>query len=88
MLTGAGGGADNSGMKDRHDRRFGAAAAILLLLVPLVYPLSIGPVVAMFQAMGEPEPFGNFLEAIYAPLLDLPEPFDSWLERYMDLWCP
>ena len=88
MLTGAGGFVDNSAMKDRHDYRFGAAAAILLLLVPLIYPLSIGPAAAMFNAIGQPEPLGSFLEAIYAPLLELPEPFDSWVEQYMGLWCP
>ena len=88
MLTGAAEFAKNSDMKERHDRRSGAAAAILLLLVPLVYPLSLGPVAAMYHAIGQPQPLGDFLEAIYAPLLDLPEPLYSWFDRYMDLWCP
>ncbi|HWB12677.1 MAG TPA: hypothetical protein VG826_25855 [Pirellulales bacterium] len=64
-----------------------AAAALLLLIVLLLYPLSVGPTILMYHTLGEPHWMG-FLEVVYAPLFNLPEPFDSMVERYADLWVP
>jgi hypothetical protein len=80
--------AENADMSDPDDRRrWGPAAAILLLLaVPLLYPLSVGPAIFIYNALGAPERLGNFFEAIYWPLRQVPEPFDAPIEWYVGLW--
>ena len=65
-----------------------SAAAILIAILGLLvaYPLSAGPAIATYDAMGEPESVGQFIETAYSPLVDLPEPLHSWLESYISLW--
>ena len=77
-------------MRDRQGRHRWeqAAAAFLLLTIPLLYPLSLGPAVLIFESMGRPQGVEPYLEVIYSPLIDLPEPIESALDWYVDLWCP
>ena len=65
-----------------------AAAVILIAILGLLvaYPLSIGPAIATYDAMDEPQFLGDFIETAYSPLVDLPEPLHSWLESYISLW--
>jgi hypothetical protein len=79
--------AQNAAMRDRQgSHRWGPAAAVaLVLIVPLLYPLSLGPVVLLYDSLGQPQ-WMERLEPIYAPLMDLPEPLESLLDRYVDLW--
>ena len=85
MLTAALNSADNPAMNDRRNHRCGAASAIILLL-PLLYVLSTGPSIASYFMLGEPESLGDFLLAAYSPLIDLPQPIDSWLDFYIGFW--
>jgi hypothetical protein len=65
-----------------------SAAVILIAILGLLgaYPLSIGPAIATYDAMDEPQFLGDFIETAYSPLADLPEPLGSWLESYISLW--
>ena len=75
-------------MRDRQGcHRCGSVVAVLLLLLPLLYPLSLGPVVFTYNSLGQPD-WMEFLEVVYAPLFELPEPFYSILDRYVDFWDP
>lgn len=74
-------------MTERRDHRYGPAiAAALLMVVPALYPLSLGPAVVIFDSMGQPHEIEPILEMIYSPLMNLPEPFESVLDRYVELW--
>ena len=76
-------------MRDRQgSHRWGpAAAAVLLLILPLLYPLSVGPVALIYDSLGQPDGM-DFLEVVYEPLNYLPEPLGAALDRYVELWCP
>lgn len=76
-------------MRDRQgSRRWGpAAAAVFVLILPLFYPLSLGPMVLAYHSLGQPE-WMDYLELFYEPLDSLPEPAQSMLDRYVELWCP
>lgn len=78
-------------MRDRQgSHRWGPAIAVLLVAVilPLLYPLSVGPAVLLFESAGRPQPLERLLDAVYDPLESVPEPCYSWLCAYADLWRP
>jgi hypothetical protein len=86
------GGADNTAMRDRDDcHRWGpAAAALVLLIVPALYPLSVGPLsvgpaIVVFDVLGQPQQLGQALSVIYWPLEHLSEPFYGAIKRYAEL---
>lgn len=71
--------------EDKSSQGSGAAAlfAILLIVLPVLYVLSIGPVARLV-----PSP-PDWLEAIYFPILwpaEHFEPFREMLEWYLELW--
>jgi len=65
-----------------------SAGVILIAILGLLvaYPLSVGPAIATYGAMDEPQSLGDFIETAYSPLADLPEPLASWLDLYIGLW--
>ncbi len=62
-----------------------AIAAIVLLLLPLLYVLSLGPAVMIYVGSGVG---GDFLDVFYYPLEWLRDntPLEKPLEWYVDLW--
>jgi len=61
----------------------------VLMLLPVLYVASIGPVVWMDNRGHIPEWSRGPLEALYAPLewvLSKSQTLDHWFERYVDLW--
>jgi len=74
-------------MTDRRSNRWWPAAPILLLLLPLIYLFSLGPVLAVFSALGQPEPMLDVINTVYWPIGKvLPEPLLSWFNNYLGLW--
>lgn len=58
----------------------------LIVLLPVLYVLSIGPVAASFKMMGNPPP--SYLMQFYVPVIWLHEhtPLKKPLEAYVKLW--
>ena len=70
-------------------RRSGAAVAIaLVILLPILYVLSIGPAVMFVGITGTEQQLGPVLEVVYYPVLWLHD--NTWLrgplETYIELW--
>jgi hypothetical protein len=57
----------------------------MLVLSPLIYPLSMGPLAMVSKAFHRPEPLKQ-LEVIYEPLKSLPEPFVKALAWWVHFW--
>ena len=83
---------DNSGMEDK-TKRGGAAVvfalAVVLLVLPLVYVLSIGPVARMLDERWIPQSWGPTLEFAYAPVVwtaDSSPAAESIFTGYMEVW--
>ena len=77
-------------MSEREEKRGGSGCAIglviILLLLPVLYVLGLGP--AELLAARFPESVG-FLDVIYAPLafvVDHCEPLGKSLDWYMSFW--
>lgn len=68
-----------------------ALSVAAILLAPVVYVLSAGPVVFLMTAAGmEDTPWvGVLVERIYAPLIlcmESSEFFGEWMGSYLELW--
>ncbi len=78
---------EQPGQKPNESANFRPLAAVLLMLflAPVLYVLSIGPVVALVQQTGQSH---DAVEAIYAPVIWLHDhtPLKEPLERYGKLW--
>ena len=75
-------------MSERDEKRGGSGCAIglVFLLLPVLYVLSIGPVVMLVK--GEPP---MWFQVFYYPLAWLAsscKPFQDALNWYMGLWSP
>ena len=71
---------------DRMTARITAGVAGLVLFLPVVYVLSIGPVARIVRAGGGPPP--AWIEMFYAPLIWLHEYtfLRAPMEWYVELW--
>jgi hypothetical protein len=85
---------DNSGMEDK-SKRSGAAAALLLgavlVLLPMLYVLSIGPVARMLEDGWISKSWEPTLESAYFPVIwavDTSPAVDSVMTNYMHMWVP
>ena len=66
-------------------------ASMMLCVLLLVYPFSVGPVCRMHcKPTGGSTPFSKAEEIFYAPLrlASQWEPLSRFLEWYVDLWLP
>ncbi|HVX15603.1 MAG TPA: hypothetical protein VHC22_30740 [Pirellulales bacterium] len=75
-------------MDENRKKRGGAWAGLLLAILLVAYPLSIGPAVAILGATGIDPVLCRILVTIYEPLdrLPLPSPLDDALVRWIDAW--
>lgn len=73
---------------ERSKRGAAPLALVGLFLLPVLYVLSLGPAVWLYNAQQGQGPAAEVLETIYAPLGWLHEntPFQGPLEWYVDLW--
>ena len=86
---------DNSGMDDKPDKRGGGTAAgmvtiAVLLVLPLLYVLSVGPVAWMATNEGMDASWIPMAEVIYRPLemaAEFPIVGDV-IQGYVGLWVP
>lgn len=74
------------GMEENRKTHGWAWAAIALFVLPLAYPMSSGPAVAIWGATGGNRTLGAILDSIYYPLGEMPEPFSDMLEWWLELW--
>lgn len=76
------------GTMEEKRRKHGWAGPILLVigLLPVAYPLSIGPAVALYGATGSNQVFLDTANHIYYPVLHMPEPFSAPVIWWLDLW--
>lgn len=60
----------------------------LVVLVPFVYVLSVGPVIKILSSTGHPAASERFIETFYYPLILLYDntPLKRPLEKYLRLW--
>jgi hypothetical protein len=73
------------------ERGHGYMIGVVLAALPVIYILSIGPIVGAAQRGFLPEPVLAFLEVFYAPLivvLDRPSTLSAALEAYCAFWEP
>ena len=72
----------NSRMQETRNKTGGAFAAILVAMMLLAYPLSIGPSFAVVGAYRSNSTIIRAFEVIYAPL----RPFKKTLDPWIDFW--
>jgi len=74
----------------RGGSKLAAPVAVALLIgLPLLYVLSIGPAVWVYYHAGFSDSTNDVIEAIYMPLIVFCEAFDplgEYLQAYIDLW--
>jgi len=86
---------DNSGMDEKPTKRGGGAVPVVILLVvlillPMIYVLSVGPVLWMSSHDLIGESCGRVIETIYRPLewvVKVPV-IGSAIVTYMEWWLP
>jgi hypothetical protein len=76
------------GVEQNRKKHGWAWGAILLALLLVAYPLSLGPAIMLVGATGthrDPFWFGAF-QLVYGPLAFMPAPIDNVLQRWGELW--
>jgi len=79
---------DTEQKKRRHP---GIIAAVVIVLMLIAYPLSVGPAAWLVSREMLPEPLVDALEVVYSPLRLLAgnsESFESAYYWYIILWMP
>jgi hypothetical protein len=86
---------DNSNMDEKPTRRSAGAAALVLVaflvLLPLLYILSVGPIRYLVETGRLTADEGSVVGIVYQPLLwgvENCRPFGSVMEAYANLWDP
>ncbi|HVX09579.1 MAG TPA: hypothetical protein VHC22_00120 [Pirellulales bacterium] len=69
-------------MDENRTKRGGTWVAVVLVMLLLAYPLSIGPAFAVVGANRGNGTLVRVFEVVYAPL----RPFKQILEPWIDLW--
>jgi hypothetical protein len=73
-------------MKENRKKSGGTWVAIVLVILLVVYPLSLGPAIMLVGASGRNPLLFTAFQCIYGPLSFMPRPVDDALQWWGETW--